>query len=488
MTEFLLNERSTEELRVDAEKGDAKKQSIIAFGHESQWIRDESRRFPSENLAEAIRFFRMAANQGFAPAQFHLGWLYGYQCMEDCVEAVRWFRLAADQGYGPAQLNLGVMYDNGEGVAQDYAEAARWYRKAADQGYQEAQFYLGLLYEYAQDGFQDYVQAYYWLALATYENERCALKVPLFRKESYPAARDSLAAKMNSAQIAEAQLKLGDEYKSRVCLMCSLSDSLGSISSDGSDRPCPHHPASRNEEYAREAAAWYRKAAELGNVDGQLKIAVAHREGTGVPKDFVEAVRWYRKAAEQGDATAQFDLGWMYDNGEGVLQDYAEAAGWYYKAAEQRLARAQFKLGALYHNGTGVAQNLAEAARWYREAAEQGDAEAQYWLGDLYSLNLDQAEAARWFRMAAHQGEARAQFRLGLRYYYGEDAIHTKRSAVAKDYIQAHLWLSLAASQANSPEQARYVAERDRVAAKMNSAQIAEAQRLAREWKPMNAK
>ena len=45
---------------------------------------------------------------------------------QDHAEAVKWFREAADQGVAPAQHNLGVMYDNGEGVPQDHAEAVKW--------------------------------------------------------------------------------------------------------------------------------------------------------------------------------------------------------------------------------------------------------------------------------------------------------------------------------------------------------------------------
>ena len=58
----------------------------------------------------------------------------GYGVLQDDAEAVRWYRLAADQGHAKAQYNLGVMYDNGDGVPQDYAEAVSWYRLAADQG------------------------------------------------------------------------------------------------------------------------------------------------------------------------------------------------------------------------------------------------------------------------------------------------------------------------------------------------------------------
>jgi TPR repeat protein len=45
---------------------------------------------------------------------------------QDHQEAVRWYRLAADQGYADAQYNLGVMYYKGQGVPQDYGEAHMW--------------------------------------------------------------------------------------------------------------------------------------------------------------------------------------------------------------------------------------------------------------------------------------------------------------------------------------------------------------------------
>ena len=67
----------------------------------------------------------------------------GRGVLKDEAEAVRWYRLAAEQGDASAQLNLGVMYDNGRGVLKDEAEAVRWFRLAADQGNAAAQFNLG---------------------------------------------------------------------------------------------------------------------------------------------------------------------------------------------------------------------------------------------------------------------------------------------------------------------------------------------------------
>ena len=56
---------------------------------------------------------------------------------KDAAEAVKWYRKAAEQGFAAAQYNLGVCYYSGEGVAKDAAEAVKWFRKAAEQGFAE---------------------------------------------------------------------------------------------------------------------------------------------------------------------------------------------------------------------------------------------------------------------------------------------------------------------------------------------------------------
>ena len=76
----------------------------------------------------------------------------------------------------------------------------------------------------------------------------------------------------------------------------------------------------------------------------------------------------------------------------------------------------------------------------------------------------------------AEQEDANAQLNLGVMYAKGQ--------GVPQDYVQAHKWINLAASRASGPDAAKYGKARDRVADKMTPAQVAEAQRLAREWKP----
>ena len=65
--------------------------------------------------------------------------------VKDAKEAVRLFRLAADQGHTLAQYNLGTCYKQGEGVVKDAKEAVRLFRLAADQGHILAQHNLGYL-------------------------------------------------------------------------------------------------------------------------------------------------------------------------------------------------------------------------------------------------------------------------------------------------------------------------------------------------------
>ena len=146
--------------------------------------------------------------------------------------------------------------------------------------------------------------------------------------------------------------------------------------------------------------------------------------------------------------------------------------------AEQGEAEAQYDLGVMYANGLGVPEDDAEAVRWLRLAAGQGYAAAQFTLGLWYDHGLgvpqDDIEAVRWYRLAADQGDAGAQSNLAIMYENGK--------GVPQDYVQAHIWYNLAASRMAGGHRQHAVHGRERAAGLMNSTQIAEAQRLAREW------
>ncbi len=113
-----------------------------------------------------------------------------------------------------------------------------------------------------------------------------------------------------------------------------------------------------------------------------------------------------------------------------------------------------------------------------RANAEAGDADAQVQLGFYYATGLrttqKDAEAVAWYRKAAEQGHPMAQFWLGSMYRQGR--------GVAQDNVSAHMWFNLSASRSASLARDTAVSARDDIADGMTPEEIAEAQRLAREW------
>jgi TPR repeat protein len=149
--------------------------------------------------------------------------------------------------------------------------------------------------------------------------------------------------------------------------------------------------------------------------------------------------------------------------------------------AEGGVGTIEALIGDAYYYGHGVSRDYTEAARWYRRAADNSNAMAQSTLGDIYyygrGVPQDFVEAALWWQVAAEQGVAVAQLNLGVMYANGD--------GVPQDYVKAHFYTNLAAARL-PPGQDRDIAikNRDIVGKLMNPGQIAEAQRLARTWRP----
>jgi TPR repeat protein len=192
----------------------------------------------------------------------------------------------------------------------------------------------------------------------------------------------------------------------------------------------------------------------------------------------------WRALAEQGNSLAQYNLGMTYEIG-GVRcvpmdPDYFSAANWYQKAADQGLAIAEEELGFVFLDGTGRRKDFDAARKWFGKAAAQGDARSKFMIGFMYyhgdGVPQDYVMAANWVRQAAEQGEYQAQSELAAYYERGE--------GVPQDYVQAYKWiiLSIARFRGTDPEREIVIKGRDRIATKMTPVQIAEAQRLAREW------
>ena len=208
-----------------------------------------TRKSEARGVGEAVKWFRKAAEQGYAPAQHILGLCYvkGVVEKKDEKESVKWIRKAAEQDYAPAQSLLGFCYILGKGVVEDEKESEKWFRKAAEQGDADAQYNLGRYYENG-------------IVVAT--DKRMA--VSWYRK----------AAEQGHA---DAQHHLGLCYENGK-----------GVATD-----------------KRMAVCWYRKAAEQGHADAQNNLGVCYWFAKGVAHDKGAALFWFRKAAAQGHADAR---------------------------------------------------------------------------------------------------------------------------------------------------------------------------------------
>ena len=343
----------------------------------------------------------------------------------DYATVLQLMRPMADAGNTRAQTYLGVLYDNGQGVPQDDAQAVAWYRQAADQGDPRAQTNLGAAYETGRGVARDLGQATDW-----------------YRKAA-------------GQQHAAAEHILGKMY--------------------ATGRGVP-------QDYGQ-AAEWFHKAADHGYASAQFNLAYLYGEGRGVPQDRGQALAWYRKAAEQGHTGAQTNLGTAYEAGLGVARDFAQAAAWYRKAADHGNAVAQYNLGNLYGSGRGVPQDYRQAMAWYRKAAAQDHALAGATLGQAYDVGRgvpqDPAQAANWYRKAADDGSVDALYALGLLYQQGR--------GVPQDVVQADRWIVLAIQRyaaSDKGKREKALQARKDIESRMTPAQIEQAQKLVREWKP----
>jgi TPR repeat protein len=139
-------------------------------------------------------------------------------------------------------------------------------------------------------------------------------------------------------------------------------------------------------------------------------------------------------------------------------------------------ASGQSGVGLVYAYGRGVPQDDAEAVRWYRLAAGQGYAPSETDLGIAYALGRgvprDYDAALRYFRLGAKQRYAKAQTDLGLMYLHGR--------GLPADIIEARKWFVLATAGGDLTGANNL----DKLAQLMNSGQIAESDRRARDWNP----
>ena len=185
------------------------------------------------------------------------------------------------------------------------------------------------------------------------------------------------------------------------------------------------------------AAAFYRKAASLGDTAAMYKLGMILLNGSlGEAKNVREAIGWLRRAAEQADKEnphALHELALLHEapTGQIVPHDPLQAKEYFSRAAYLGYTQSQHKLGQCYEFGAlGCPVDPRRSIAWYTKAAEKGNAEAElalsgwYLTGNEGVLKQSDSEAYLWARRAANKGLAKAEYAVG---YYAEVGIGIKQ-------------------------------------------------------------
>ncbi|WP_169313705.1 SEL1-like repeat protein [Asticcacaulis biprosthecium] len=149
----------------------------------------------------SVDVLKEVANQGYAPAQYVLGQIYGGDkqygglVAPDKNEKRKWIRRAAEGGVTEAMYSLGLQFYNGEGGAQDRSAAAMWFRQAAVRGQPDSQYNLGVLYETGVGAPMSPGESYKWYSLAAQDDSN-----PRNAAEARKAA-DRLRAQLSDTQL-----------------------------------------------------------------------------------------------------------------------------------------------------------------------------------------------------------------------------------------------------------------------------------------------
>jgi uncharacterized protein len=209
--------------------------------------------------------------------------------------------------------------------------------------------------------------------------------------------------------------------------------------------------------------------ADAGNAQAQYWLGRIYDLGILLPKDSGKSLYWYQKSAEQNYAPAKYSL--CLDRS---ARDPAELELCTWRGAEDGVPEAQFWLGTAFEEHRFGVTDIQEALKWTKRAAEGDNPDAEVVLGEHYKdgdgVEQNYALAAQWYRKAAEHvpdlgGAGQGRNDLGLLYLSGLGA--------PKDYVQAYMWFSLAASSRNLAAAAK----------SMTPAEILKAQQLAEDWK-----
>jgi uncharacterized protein len=232
----------------------------------------------AERFEEAEKFYRQAADLGYASGFKNLGFMErtGRGRPENPEGAAKLYLQSALRGSDGGKTAIATLYREGIGVPKSAKEALKWYRLAAADGYPGALDAIGYFYLTGFGVAKDEAQSAHYYAQAA------------------------------DLGVSNAMYNLGRAY----------------LRGSGVAKDCD------------KAVNWFQRGLEEGNPYAPTYLGRMFREKWCVGRDYRQALSYFKLAADRGFAEAYFQIAQMYENGEGVDKDPAQAYYNYWIARE----------------------------------------------------------------------------------------------------------------------------------------------------------
>lgn len=335
----------------------------------------------SEDVPQAVKYFRLADKYGDAEALAELGQLYAKNGNMELAAAC--FQQIIDKGDPDGYYYLGLLYDQ-----QGDAKTCNKYLAQGDKkGSKYCSGSLGSIYEFGLDGVK-------------IDNKKAAA---YYQKSATP----------------KSLYRLGLMY---------LDGKVGK----------------QKEEDVTKGLDYVSEAAQSGLVEARYALGCFYETGEYVGNvDHAKAISYFKPLADQDVAAGQFKMGLYNELGDGGLEvDSAKAIEYYQLAADQNHALAMCYLGDFYRIGRYLPLDQKKAFALYMQAHELGEEGGTYYVGRSYlegcGVEVDTAMAVPYLKEATRMGVGNAAYHMAELYNYGRGGVEVNGDSALYYYIQGH--------------------------------------------------
>ena len=280
-------------------------------------------------------------------------------------EAYRLLAKAAQKRHPASVYYRALMLWEGKVGRLNDKTAASWFRFAAAKGHVEAQYMLARVFLSGRGFKRDPVRSRQWLAKTVAQGHagaRLQSAVVELPESADSAARLAALGEATGGDAEAVVAKLiaaaggGDTWA-----MAALGDTF--IAGGGGLEKAPVV-----------GAAWYERAAELGDDAAMRRLAGWHAAGTHVAKSLDRAAEWLRRSAKAGNADSAYRVGKLHEEVKGGAQAHrATALEWYWQAARGNHGKAMRRMGYILENGSADLVNVVDAFYWFSRAEVAGE-------------------------------------------------------------------------------------------------------------------